>query len=340
MSISNVQQAFEEFEKRAVRVPDSENKAAKQVHPEFRQAVKDHLGARFEKSFLAGSYARRTQAVHLKDLDVVVVLNEPDGQFRASASGTLAAMKAAAASYPPVGTITTKCRAVECQLDGYPFWVDLVPALRDGHGGLLLAYVTKDGKDEWRSADPEGQTAACSAKNAKTGDLYVPVTRICKFWNGSFTSSPDQQKPLPSYLVEAILYDAVNSPMDWADAVLAFFERAQQHLSNPNPSVPCPGSSTEHVDKMLDDDRRQKALAKVEVALRDAREASQETDPAKAMDAWVKVFGSSFPAPSTHPSLIAQAVRNNNASVASTGVVAGASGRPRIPARSHGPARP
>src|SRR4051794_35092382 len=294
MSITTVQQAFEDFEKRAVRVPDSENKAAKKVHPEFRQAVQGHLGARYDTSFLAGSYARKTQAVHLKDLDVIVVLNDPTGELRASASGTLGLMKKAAYSYGPVARVTTKCRAVECQLDGYTFWVDLVPALDDGDGGLLLAYVNEDeGVDEWRPADPKSQLTACSDKNADTDGAYVPVTRICKFWNQSFTSSPSQQKPLPSYLVEAILHDALSGPVEWADAVLAFFRNAKYHLSIARPTVPCPGNATAYVDEKLADDhaRRLKALAKVEAALVHAEAAAAAATDDEAREEWAKVFG-------------------------------------------------
>jgi hypothetical protein len=339
-SSTSLQQTFEQFEKESVRVPDSENRAAKKVHPEFRDAVKEYLAELFADSFLAGSYARKTQAVHLKDLDVIVVLHDPTGELRASASGTLAAMKKAANSYGPVSGVTTKCRAVECHLGGYTFWVDLVPALDDGYGGLLLAFVDQDENiDEWCPADPKGQLKACRDKNADTGGAYVAVTRICKFRNGSFTSSPSQQKPLPSYLVEAILYDALTGAIDWADAVLAFFRRAKHHLSIASPSVPCPGKSTDYVDEMLDDERRLKALVKVEAALANAEAAAAATSPDDAREAWAKVFGPSFPAPSNSSRAIANALRGGTAGVTGTSVTVG-SGRKPIPARSHGPARP
>jgi hypothetical protein len=180
--------------------------------------------------------------------------------------------------------------------------------------------------------------AACQSKNAATGGIYVPVTRICKFWNQSLTSSPSQEKPLPSYLVEAILYDTLSGSRDWADAVLAFFENAQHHLSLPYPSVPCPGKSTDDVDEKLEDARRVKALAKVQTLLPYVRAAASETDPGKAMDAWVYVFGPSFPAPSTKPGLIANALRNRTATIVGTGVSVSSAGRQPIPVRSHGPA--
>lgn len=339
MKISTVQQAFEEFERTNVRVPDAENRAAKRVQAEFRDAVREALGAFYADSFLAGSYRRKTQAVTLKDLDIIIVVNDPTGELRASPSAALALMKSAAHTYRLVSHVDVKCRAVQCELTGYSFWADLVPALDDGRGGLLLAYVDKkEGIQEWRPADPKGQVAACHAKNAATAGIYVPVTRICKFWNQSFTSSPSQEKPMPSYPVEAILYDALSGSCDWADAVLAFFENAQRHLSLPYPTVPCPGKSTDYVDEKLEDARRLKALAKVQTALPYVRAAANEPDPRRAMDAWVQVFGPSFPAPSTQPGLIANALRNRTATVVGTGVSVSSSGRQPIAVRSHGPA--
>jgi hypothetical protein len=340
MSINTVQQAFEEFERNSVRVPNNENQAAKKVQADFRDVIETVLGELYADSFLAGSYRRKTQAVHLKDLDIIFVLLDPRGEARASASGTLALMKRAGERYPGVTVVRTKCRAVECQLAGHPFCVDVVPALDDGNGGFLLAYVNaEEGADEWRPADPKGQTDACQKKNAETGGIYVPTVRVEKFWNGSFTSVPSQEKPMPSYLAEAILHDALSGPCEWAEATVAFFENAHRHLSLPWASVPCPGKSNECVDEKLDNGRRRRALAKVEVALANARVAGAETDPGKAMDAWVKVFGISFPAPSTDSNAVARALRNRTVSVVGAGVSASPSaGRQPIPARSHGPA--
>jgi len=141
-----------------------------------------------------------------------------------------------------------------------------------------------------------------------------------------------------SYLVEAILSDALSRACDWADAVLAFSENAERHLSLPNPSVPCPGKSTDYVDEKLEDARRLKALAKVQSTLPYVRAAANEPDPYKAMAAWVSVFGPSFPAPSTKPGLIAKALRNRTATVLGAGVSVSPTGRQPIPVRSHGPA--
>ena len=341
MSISSQQDAFEQFERKHVRVPEAENADAKKVEAEFRAALEEALGDIYAASFLAGSYRRKTQAVHLKDLDIILVLNDPTGKFRASAKATLVYLKDVVTVYDPVTTRRVKCRAVECELDGYTFWADIVPALVDTDGGLLLAYNNEEeGVDEWRPAGPKGQTQACSDKNAATDGAYVPVTRICKFWNGSFTSSPSQEKPVPSYWVESVLHNALDAPCDWPTAVVAFFENAQRHLSSPWPTVPCPGDPENYVDEKLDNQRRLNALAKVEAILPTVQAAAASTDLNEALELWGRVFGPAFPAPSTSDEAVAKALKKRTATVSGTGVTALPTGRRPIPARSHGPARP
>lgn len=341
MKFRTQQDAFDKFERDQVRVPAAENADAKRVQAEFREALEEALDDLYAESFLGGSYRRKTQAVHLKDLDIILVLNDPTGRFRASARATLLYLKDVVTVYDPVGIRRVKCRAVECELDGYTFWADIVPALVDENGGLLLAYNNEEeGVDEWRPADPKGQTQACVDKNAETDGTYVPVTRICKFWNQSFTSSPSQEKPMPSYLIEAILHNGLDGPCDWPTAVVAFFENAERHLSSPWPTVPCPGDPENYVDEKLDNERRLRALAKVEAVLPTARAAAAATDIDEALELWGKVFGPAFPAPSTSDRAVSRAVKKRTATVSGTGITALPTGRRPIPARSSGPARP
>ncbi len=82
----SVHEAFERFENEVVRVPKAENDEAKRVHPKIRGTLERELPEHLE-TFLSGSYGRRVQAVRLKDIDIIVVLDDPDGRFAASAGG-------------------------------------------------------------------------------------------------------------------------------------------------------------------------------------------------------------------------------------------------------------
>lgn len=74
-------------------------------------------------------------------------------------------------------------------------------------------------------------------------------------------------------LAESILYHALTAECDYADAVLAFFKQAKHHLGLSYPSVSCPGDPGNYVDELLEHDRRESALAKVEADLVHAEKA-------------------------------------------------------------------
>jgi hypothetical protein len=123
-----------------VRVPDSENREAKKVHPEIRGVVEEEL-EQVIRTFLSGSYSRKVQVVKLNDVDVIVVLDDPDGTFANSAKDALEAIREAAKGSDLVRHTKLGVRAVKLFLHGYEFTVDLVAAREpdSGEEGLLLA---------------------------------------------------------------------------------------------------------------------------------------------------------------------------------------------------------
>jgi len=333
MSISTVQQAFEEFEKTKVRVPAWQNDRAKEIHPEVRAAVKEHLGDLFNRAFLAGSYARKVQTLRLKDVDIIFVLNDPDGTFEASADAALERLRAAAKTCDLVERTRIGVRAVKLTIDGEEFTVDIVAALEDAFGGIRLARrLPEDGSDDWTPANPKGQLDAHWQKNKDTDGMFIPAVRIIRYWNQR--TKYNGKNALPSYLAESILYHALMSHCEFADAVEKFFRAAETHLSTPWPSVSCPGSPSNMVDDRLDDSRREFALEKVRAALVHVEDAMAQDDPVDAMDCWVKVFGDAFPAPSGDTSALAAALRSGTAVAKGAGITTSApDGRQVIPAR-------
>lgn len=340
--IETVQEAFAEFEQQAARVPETQNKRAKEVHPVVLEALKADLGDLFDRAFLAGSYRRKVQAVRLKDVDIIIVLNDPDGEFALSANGTLERVRKAAKACDLVVGTRKSVRAVKLNIDCEEFTVDAVPALDDPLGELLLCRnKPDDGYDDWTSARPQGQLDAAADKNQTTEGVFIPATRIIKVWNQSF--GEDDKKAMPSYLAESILFHALDGRCDYANAAVAFFRLAKDHLSVAAPSVPCPGDPDNFVDEMLKDDRRERALGKVETALGHAEDAIAANDEGEAMDHWAKVFGPSFPAPTNDSAALASALRSGKAvgKGSSIAVPASTNGgeRPLIRSRSHRNAR-
>jgi hypothetical protein len=326
MSISTVQDAFEEYEKK-VRVPATQAERAKEVHPQVRDAVEADLGELFNRAFLAGSYARKVQtAPKLKDVDIIFVLNDPEGTFAASAHASLERLRTAAKTCDLVASPTRLgVRAVKLPIDGEEFTVDAVAALEDGFGGIRLArYLPDEGKDDWTPANPKGQMDAHWDRNKDTDGVFIPSVRIVKSWNQRHKWN--SKNLLPSYLVESILFHSMTGKADFADAMVKFFRDAETHLSTSVPTVACPGSPGNYVDERLDDERRGNALQKVQSALADAEAAVAETDPGKAMDLWANVFGPAFPAQSGDTSALAAALRSRTARVSGAGVSVAANG--------------
>ena len=253
------------------------------------------------------------------------------------ADGTLERVRKAAKTCDIVGTTRKSVRAVKLDIDGEEFTADAVPALDDPFGELLLCRNKPDeGYDDWTSARPQGQLDATTEKNKGTGGTFIPGVRIVKVWNQSFGER--DKKAMPSYLAESILFHALEGESDYDDAMVAFFRLAKDHMSSNWPSVPCPGDSSNFVDQMLKDERRERALEKVETALGHAEDAIAANDPGDAMDYWAKVFGPAFPAPANDSASLASALKRGQAVAKGSGIVvpAGASGeRPVIRARSH-----
>jgi hypothetical protein len=336
--IETVQEAFEEFERETARVPDAQNSRAKEVHPQITDAIKADLGDLFERAFLAGSYKRKVQAVRLKDVDIIIVLNDPERTFHQSANETLERVRKAAKTCDLVRGTRKSVRAVKLDIDGEEFTVDLVPALADPPGELLLCRNKPDeGYDDWTSARPQGQLDAATDKNRGTDGCFIPSVRIVKVWNQSFGEG--NKKAMPSYLAESILFHALMNRCDYDDAAIAFFRAAKGDLEQAWPSVPCPGDPGNFVDQMLQEDRRERALSKVETALEDAEKAIEAEEPGEAMDHWAKVFGPSFPAPANDSANLAAALKRGEAIGKGIGLAVPAGrnggGRPLIHGRSH-----
>lgn len=329
MTIVSQQQAFDKFEKDSVRVPDSETREAKAVHPEIRDTLEQQL-EEVIKTFLSGSYSRKVQVVKLNDVDAIVVLNDPDGTFAASAGAALEAIREAAKGSDLVRRTKLGVRAVKLFLHGHEFTVDLVAAREPENGaeGLLLArHLPEEGYDDWQLLNPEGQRRAAMDKNDECDGMYVPGVRIVKFWNEG------EGKPLRSYHAEAILWHALNGNVEYPEAVVRFFDEACARLA-PSARTPDPGApDADPVDHRLEPEERAAARNRVEKARRKAYRAFESEDLGEALDLWAEVFGSAFPAPGTSSEKIGGALGSGAAGVVGTGVRPGR-GREFIPARS------
>ncbi len=329
--IETVQQAFEQFEAAAVRVPKTENEAAKKVHPQIRETLAVHLVEHLE-TFLSGSYSRRVQVVKLHDIDVIVVLDDPKGIFARSAKAALEAIRAAALKSDLVKSATVRVRSVRLTLKDYEFTIDLVAALKpmDGKDGLLLArHLPEENLDDWTLGHPRGQKRAAIQKNDDTNGVYIPSVRLVKYWLTTVWGTGE--KPFRSYHAESVLFGAMRDEVEFAEATVLFFDAAYEALS-PSRLTPDPGAPETYVDERLDANDRRAARDAIGHAREAARAAFEKEDVGDALDAWVKVFGSAFPAPSTSTEAISASLSSRTAGVVGAGIRSDG-GRPVIEAR-------
>ena len=329
--IHTVQEAFEQLEVEVVRVPKRENDAAKSVHPRIRQTLAEHLPEHLE-TFLSGSYSRRVQVVKLKDIDVIVVLEDADGKFAESAKAALEAICKAALKSDLVKSATVRVRSVRLTLRNYEFTIDLVAALEptDESDGLLLArHLPEENLDDWTLGHPRGQKKAAIQKNDDTDGVFIPSVRLAKYWLGTVWGNGD--KPFRSYHAESVLHGAMTGEVEYSEAMVLFFDAAYDALA-PGQLTPDPGAPDTYVDERLDANERRAARDAVGRARDAAHVAHEKEEVGEALDAWVEVFGSAFPAPSTSPEVIAASLSSRTAGVVGVGIRAG-SGRPVIESR-------
>lgn len=331
-NIDTIQKAFEQFEREIVRVPKEQNEAAKRLHPQIRETLAKEIPEHLE-TFLSGSYGRRVQAVRLKDIDIIVVLDDPDGEFFASADVALETIRELARESELVRRTEKSVRSIKLFLHDQEFTIDLVAALNphNGQDGLLLARrMPEKGLDDWTLEHPRGQLDAASSKNSECGDTYIPSVRLAKYWLWRIWG--EKHKPLRSYHAESILYWALNDKLEYADVMTTFFDAAYDALA-PGVHTPDPGAPHHFVDELLDDNERFEAREAVKRARKAAHAAYEKDDVEEALDAWVEVFGAAFPAPSTSPEKIEASFAARTAGVVGAGIQVGR-GRPVIEARS------
>jgi hypothetical protein len=329
--LESVQEAFMQFERAAVRVSKGDDDAAKEV----QQRIRDHLARELPElaeTFLSGSYSRRVQVVKLHDIDIIVVVEDPTGMFATSAAAALGAIGDAARTCDLVASVSSpRVRSVRLTLRDHEFTVDLVGAREpvDGMGHLLACNLPEERRDDWTWGNPRGQREAAVTKNEQTGGIYVPSVRLVKFWLSRVWG--DDKKPFRSYHAEAILHQALSKKMDFAEAMVTFFDAAYDALA-PGALTPDPGAPSTFVDERLDPNERREARDAVASAREKAQAATEKQDPDEALDAWADIFGPAFPAPSTSPERIGASLGAGTAGAVGAGVRA-ERGRPIIESR-------
>jgi hypothetical protein len=157
----------------------------------------------------------------------------------------------------------------------------------------------------------------------------VPSVRLVKFWLTKVWG--DDHNPFRSYHAESILHGALDAKVDFSEAMVTFFDAAYDALA-PAVLTPDPGAPSTYVDERLDPNERRAARDAVANARAAAHAAYEKDEAEEALDAWAKVFGPAFPAPSTSAKKLAASLAAGKAGVVGAGIRA-EKGRPILRSR-------
>jgi hypothetical protein len=297
--------AFDTFQREVNAEPEQLGEARRR-----RNLVKKAFGSESDvvERFPSGSLARGTMLEPIHDVDYVLVYDtatHPDwGEPGPSSAGALSHLgeRINGLLGATNGTVANEVRlaaprnhCVKCFFDDpeaeLPFTVDVMPALRQPDGTLL---IPEKRSEQWVPAHPEDLITRIAARHA-TWNRFVPLVRVLKHWNAKVACAG-----MKSLAVEVLAYQCI--PQDFVtgisehrpEALARFFTAAVVAIEQP---ICDPAGICGEIQPELDIDA---VRAKLQQASDDAylaRAAEQRGDTDAAICQWRKVLGDQFPEP-------------------------------------------
>lgn len=288
MAPDNVPQAFDRLIRSLELTKREQGEATRQSN-----VVRDNLRASLTivHDFLGGSYRRRTAIRPLKDIDLVLVLDEAKHRsLRAEPPlQTLALVRdALARAYPNASPPRLQARSINIDFRGTDIGYDVVPAFRHDAGGYL---IPDRERGAWIRSDPERHRQACVAANHAAGNMLNPLIKLAKSINARY------HRPLRSFHLEVMAYGAFqgrpeNYPRGLWRLLLYLAERVLQ-------SCPEPAGLGPKIDHGMTTEARgelRKTLQGWAQIAAEALTAGERGDLALAHTRWSYLFGPIYPA--------------------------------------------
>jgi Second Messenger Oligonucleotide or Dinucleotide Synthetase domain len=324
--------AFEAFRK-ALEIDAGTVADAIDLHEAATAGLKSRLEGHV-RSFLSGSYGRRTRLEPLNDIDIVVIVEDTEPWDGDPETAMRAAGEAVRPDFPgcriTYGAHAAKVHPKDPAIDDVH--LDIVIATETGDG-TILAISEREPVPTWKKSDPEAHAAALTKANDKWSERLVPLIKQIKHWN---RNNPGE--PLESFLVEALTLRIFTGSGDVtpAEMIQKFFAEAKNAIltATVNPAVP-----EGFVDGGMGWNEREAHSDRLTRASRVADEAIEaaKSDEGAAQDIWYRLFGDPFPKPdpADRKATIAEALRTASAGVGG-GTIITRGGRPTVPGRSFG----
>lgn len=287
---SQINQAFATFDT-SLKLDDAERAQAVEIHNQ----ITEHLltAGIITDARLQGSFARKTMAKELRDIDKIVFLPlsrqdefaDPDGPERAMDE----IQTSLRTLYPDAGWPERTTHSLPLQPPETTFSFDVVPAFRLDSGEVLIAARGWKAEEPWVASNSLDIVDEVAKRNQECGGVFIHVVRMVKAF-----AAHSPSVALPGLHIESLVFDALTTRVSFDEACRLVFSRGSAFL-NSNYEDPAGGVLYDRVELV---DRRNAALAFERAAL--AADEAIRLDAAGDVDAalqnWSMILGSDFPA--------------------------------------------
>ncbi|VTU41417.1 hypothetical protein H4P1_00049 (plasmid) [Variovorax sp. PBS-H4] len=245
-----------------IQVNPDELKEARRRRDLIRYVLRQEFGSD-SRTYTNGSVAHRDALTPLTDVDLGIVVPNPDGEFGLYANGPGKLQDRAANAirdklkeeFPSLRVYNSEKRkrsvfvsfGAPVDPDEKDFTADVIIALDHPWAGLWIP-----NHDSWDRSDPETHTRLVREAHKSSNDNFARTIRLLKHW------SRRHSKPLCSWNIKALGLASLSEDMDQLDGMMAWFDHAINDLAwrdTPDPagvagSISIPGDRTELVRKL------------------------------------------------------------------------------------------
>ena len=292
----SVNDAFYKF-RGLLETTDTEDKSASSRQQRIRAQLDDAPTVDIEKDFLTGAYRRHTKTKPLRDVDIMIVLNNREYLNR-HPHDVLELIRGILAPHYGDQRVCCDRRAVRVDfgvkvVDDVTDEVvsfDVVPAFTHGDHYLIPDDVT----GEWVHTNPKVHQDMATAANKSFAEQWKPLVKMIKKWNEV------QGRPVePSFLIEVVALRLITGPWtsNHARELRQFFASAADRIDD---GWPDPAGVGPDVSDVLDGDpakmtTARAALRAAEAACTVAINLDRTGRTGDALTAWRTLLGPLFP---------------------------------------------
>ncbi|MEU9018589.1 CBASS oligonucleotide cyclase [Actinomadura sp. NPDC048394] len=277
----------------------TENDSASRRQTKIRQQVEAAGTLKVLDTFLTGAYRRETKTKPLRDVDIMIVIDDT-AYLKLHPREILLAIRAILA--PLYGEARVTCDRFAVRVDfgikivddvsenSEVVSFDVVPAFRSGDHYLIPDDVT----GEWIATNPKIHYDLAVTANKEFSEQWKPLVKMLKKWNAG-AGHPIQ----PSFLIEVMALELLGGP--WTGShpreLRRFFATAAHRISDVWPD---PAGLGPDISGVLDADSSMMegamlALKEAEVTCTNAIRLEQAGRTGAALQAWRDLFGPLFP---------------------------------------------